>query len=238
MAWLSFVDSTKHLQDGSLARLLDDVLMSFTQAGLAGQPDLCHYCRREKVEALTCHRGRVAQICPSCLIERTDAPSNRPAEATEGALAIAVLGPVATVIGAMCWGGVWSGYDLLFDLLKTNVVYVPRLLEVVALFCIAAVVGGPVGFVIKRVPRRGKNLAVTSAIVCTVAAIVLGEVFYVSWLIYRELKVFSFSAAWDILPRLEMEMETFHLAIKLMAAIGSVIMAVLIAKPPKPKLNL
>jgi hypothetical protein len=57
-------------------------------------------------------------------------------------------------------------------------------------------------------------------------------------LIYHEFKVFSPRAAWEMLPRIEMEMGGFHLVIKLGAAIGAVFLAVQMAKPPKPKLNL
>lgn len=57
-------------------------------------------------------------------------------------------------------------------------------------------------------------------------------------MIYHEFKVFSPRAAWEMLPRIEMEMGGFHLVIKLGAAIGAVFLAVQMAKPPKPKLNL
>jgi hypothetical protein len=81
-------------------------------------------------------------------------------------------------------------------------------------------------------------LAITAAVICTVAGIVIGETLYVAWLIYRELKVFSFSAAWSLLPRIELEMGGFHLVIKGGAAIFSMVLAAEIAKPPKQKLNL
>ena len=132
----------------------------------------------------------------------------------------------------------WIGYDLLFEVLKTDVIFVPRIVELVVLVCVAAAVGGPVGYMIRRVPGRGKKLATTAAFVCTIAAIVIGETLYVSWLIHREFKVFSFSAAWNILPRLELETGGFHLIIKAIAAIVSVVLAAEIAKPPREKLNL
>jgi len=238
LAWLTFVEGAKFLADGSVVRLLNDMFGAFEKAGLAANPDICHYCRQNRVETLTCHEGKVAQICNTCLQEQMAASINRPADATAGAIRILILGPLAAIAGAICWALVWIGYDLLFELLKTNVIYVPRIVELVVLFCVAGTVGGPVGFVIKRIPRRGKALSVIKAVLCSVAAVVFGEVAYVVWLIYRELKVVSVSGALHLLPRLELEMGGFHLAIKLLAAALSVTLAVVMAKPAKLKLNL
>src|SRR2546429_220214 len=186
LAWLTFVEGAKFLADGSVVRLLNDVFGAFERAGLAANPDICHYCRQNKVETLMSHEGKVAQICHTCLQEQVGASINRPAGATAGAIPILILGPVAAVAGALCWALVWIGYDLLFELLRTNVIYVPRVVELVVLFCVAGTVGGPVGFVIKRIPRRGKALSVIMAVLCSVAAVSFGEVAYVVWLIYRE----------------------------------------------------
>jgi len=218
--------------------LLNDVLGAFEKAGLNADTNLCHYCRRNPVEAVICYEGKVAQICDTCLRERMAASANRHVDATAGGGPILILSPVAALIGGVCWALVWIGYDLLFDLLKTDVLHVPRLAEIAALLCVGAMVGGPVGLVIKRVPRRARNLSVTIATICSIAAVAFGEVIYVAWLIYREFKIISISGAWQVLPRLEWEMGGFHMAIKLLAACVSVAIAVVLAKPPKPKLNL
>lgn len=238
LVWLTFVNAEDYLENGMVKRLLDETLSALEKAGLAPLPDICFYCGRNKVESLTCIDGKVAQICPVCLEERLSSSGNRPADSTEGAVSISILAPVAVTIGAVCWTLVWVGYDLLFELLKTNVIYVPRIVEFVVLVCVAAIVGGPIGFLIKRVRRRGRKLSVVAAIVCTVGAIVIGETLYVAWLIYREFKVFSFSAAWGILPRLELETGGFHLVIKALAAFVSILLAAEIAKPPRVKLKL
>ncbi len=238
IAWLTFVEGGQHLADGSLIPLLNDVLSAFETAGLASNSHLCHYCRRNPVETVTCHDGKVAQICDACLRERLEAPANRSVDATAGAGPILILGPAAAVIGAVCWTLVWIGYDLLFEMLNTDVLHVPRLIEIIALLCVGAIVGGPVGLVIRRVPRRARNLSVIIAAICSVAAVLFGEVMYVAWLIYREFKIISVSGAWQVLPRLELETGGFHLAIKLLAAGVSTAIAVALAKPPKPRLNL
>src|SRR6266581_6478171 len=85
IAWLTFVEGGQHLADGTLLPLLDDVLGAFEKAGLAADSHLCHYCRRNPVQAVTSYEGKVAQICDACLHERLDAPANRSVDATAGA---------------------------------------------------------------------------------------------------------------------------------------------------------
>ena len=237
IAWVSFPNAAELVASKAVPRLLDAILASFSAAGLPKKPDLCHYCQREKVDFPCSIDGKVVQICGSCFRERAEAPESRPANASAGALPIAVLTPAAALLGAAGWALFWTGHDKVFDLLNTNTIVVPRILEVVALICVAAVSGGPVGFVIRRVRRRGKNLSATFAVLWTLAAVVAGEVLYIAWAIYREFHVFSLSAAWQILPRLELEVGAFHLAIRILAVVCAVAFAVELSKPPKPKLN-
>src|SRR5262249_12690772 len=151
--------------------------------------------------------------------ERSEAAEQQTPGVVQGALSITVLAPIAVVCAALGWAFFWMGYDLFFDWLGTGVIWVPRLLEVVALICVAGLTGGPVGYLIKQVRRRGRHLSAAFAVVCTLAGVVAGETAYVAWLIYRESKVISLQAAWDILPQLWAEMGTFLILIKLLAAV-------------------
>jgi len=237
IVWLSFPSAAELIASNEIPRLLDNVLASFASAELPRKPDLCHYCQREKVQFPSSIDGKVVQICGSCFRERAAVQEQDRASATAGALPLALLTPASAAVGAFGWGLFWTGYDLLFDLLNTQVIIIPRILELVALLCVAAATGGPVGFVIKRIRRRGKNLSATFAILWTLVAVVAGEVFYVAWAVFREVKVFSLSASLEILPRLELELGAFHLAIRIVALVCAVAIAVELAKPPKSKLN-
>ena len=238
LTWLTIVDGVKVLHDGSLPRLLDSILSTFSDAGLNRNASLCHYCQREHVQSPMCVGGRVVQICPACLNERVNAPENRSAEVSEGALSIGTIAPLAAAVGAIGWAAFWISYVLLFEFLNTDEIVVPRFVELIALLAVAFGTGGPVGYVIKRVRRRGQILSIGFSIVCSVAAVVVGEVAFIAWLIYREFKVLSPRVAWKILPQVEMEMGGFHLLIKLGAAVLAVVIAVEMAKPTKPKLKL
>lgn len=238
LAWITFVHGGEHLLDGSLPKLLDSILDSFTAAGFSLNASLCHYCQREAVKDPSCFDGKVALICPACLSERLNAPENLPADASEGALPIGALAPLAATVGAVGWAGFWFGFVLLFEFLSADKIYVPYIVEVGALVCVGFLTGGPVGFVIKRVQRRGRHLSMAFSAVCSFAAVVIGEVAFIAWLVYREFKVFSPSLAWKILPDVELASGGFHLAVRILAAVLAVGIAVGMAKPDKPKLKL
>ena len=238
LTWITFINGIDPLFDGSLPQLVDSILDSFTVAGLARGAGLCHYCHREQVKEPLCVHGKVALICPACLSERASAPENLPAEASEGALSVGMLAPLAAVVGAIGWAGFWIGFLLIIESFHTETVFIPHIVEAIILVCAAFLTGGPVGFVIKRVRRRGSHLSVAFSGVCAIAAVVLGEVTFIAWLVYREIKVFSPGTAWTILPQVEMEFGAFHLAVKCLAALLAVFIAVSMAKPEKVRIKL
>jgi len=238
LGWVSFSDGARHLVEGSIIPLLKSVLKSLQSAGLLQNPKLCHYCERQEVESVSCIDDKVAQICSTCLEERRNSHTNRPAEATEGAVPIVTLGIPATLVGSLGWALFWIGYFLVFEWLNTDKIMVPRIVEVFALACVGCLTGGPIGYVIRRVQRRGQALSVVFSSVCSITAVLIGEVVVIGWMIYREFHVISPGAALKILPQVELDFGVFHLLIKLLAAVLAVVVAVQIAKPPKPKLNL
>jgi hypothetical protein len=127
---------------------------------------------------------------------------------------------------------------LILESFTSDKIYVPRIVEVGILVAVGFLTGGPVGLVIKSIRRRGRHLSIVFSAVCSIAAVIIGEVVFVAWLIYREYKVFSPSAAWDLLPDVEMAFGAFHLLIRLLAACVAVGVAVTMAKPFKPNLKL
>jgi hypothetical protein len=212
--------------------------LSAWRSGLGRNASLCHYCQREQVQELSCFDGKVALICPACLSEKVSAPENRPAEAVEGALPIGMLAPLAAAAGAAGWGGFWIVFQIIINSFDSDRIYIPHLVEAGILVAAGFLTGGPVGLVIKRVQQRGRRLSMAFSALCAITAVVVGEVAFVAWLIYREYKVFSPGAAWEILPQVELSYGAFHLAVKFLAACLAVGIAVTMAKPAKPNLKL
>lgn len=235
VAWLTLVEGASHLEDHSVGPILDSVLGSFEKAGFAAKPDLCHYCGRERVDQLIFQDGKVAQICPACLQERSATAAQQAVDATAGVAPMVFLGPFAAGVGAIGWTLVWLGYDKLFEFFHTNTLTVPRLLAAIATLIIGAIVGGPIGLVFKLISRKGQRLSTAMAIVFSVAGVVLGEWLYVACLTYQETHSFSPSLALRLLPRFWAANDVFALVLRLMAAGTGVGIAVSLARPPKPK---
>ncbi len=234
LAWVTFVDGAKHLLEDSVGKLLDSILNSFTTAGLGRNGSLCHYCQREQVQEASCFDGKVALICPGCLIERVNAPENRPAEATEGAFRLGVLASLAALVGALEWAVFWFS----FIRFRIETDYVPHLMVLLASVFAGILVGGTVGLLIQLIQRRGRRLSIALSVISLISAVVLGEVGFIAGFIYRKFKVFSPSVAWEILPQMEMAFGAYLLTVKFLAACLAVGIALTMAKPAKPNLKL
>jgi hypothetical protein len=234
-AWLSFINCRERLIHGEVRSILDRILEAFANSGLSENADLCHYCRRETVSSLTCIDGKVAQICPACLKARLEPEQEKTSTRRELMPALLLVG-LAACVGALVWTFFWIGYELLFSSLNTNVVFVPRLLEAIALVCVAGGTGGPVGYVVKRM-RAGKRLSLILACAGTSAAILLGEVAFAVWLIFHEFQIVDIGVAWRNLPAIELNSGIFHLGVKVCALVFAAVIAIEIAKPPKRKVS-
>ena len=238
LAWVTFVDGAQSIENGTALRRLNSILQSFFNAGLIGDTELCHYCRHEKVALVTYGGGKVAQICPACLDERLKKAEGRsPAPGAE-AVPIFLMSPGASLVGALAWSCFWIGHTLLFEHLSAERIYLPWILMIAIMIGIGLLVGGPVGWMIKQNRKRGGAVSFSAAIVFGSLAVIVGEIFYLVWLIYHEFHVVSFSAALQVMPQYYLKNDPIFVGTKLITALICVSVAVAIAKPEKAKLNL
>jgi hypothetical protein len=238
VVWFTINDGYHCLEEGNVKTLLEDVLNGLQKVGLAGKPGCCHFCQNTPVPQATYNSGKVVQICPACLNERLNTPENRPAEAAEGATTMTLLSPIVVAVGALGWAAAWAGYDALFDLFGTKNIRIPTVMFLFGMVLIGGAVGGPVGLMLKMIGKRGAGLSKAFAIVLAIGSVVLGEVMYITWLIYKDYEIVSFSVAVQILPDVLLESGPLAMIIRLIAAIAAVWLAVSIGKPKAPKLLL
>jgi hypothetical protein len=239
LAWITLVDGSTCLLEGSVPGLVDGILESFRAAGLGRDALVCFYCERSPVDEPPCINDQVAVICPACLTERLEAPENRPAEVGEGLVPMGLFGPLAASAGAAGWAGFWICYFLVLEhLAEGGRLYIPHIVAAGAMALVALLTGGPVGLVIRAVRRRGRRVSVALSLICSAGAVVMGEVAFMAWFIYREVHVFSVQAAWELLPQIELALGGFHLGLKLLGACIAVVIAVNLARPAKAKVKL
>jgi hypothetical protein len=239
LAWITLVDGGTCLLEGSVPTLVDGVLESFRAAGLVRDALVCFYCQRSVVDEPPCINDQVAVICPACLAERLEAPENRPAEVGEGLIPMGIFAPLAAGAGAAGWAGFWICYFLVLErLAEGGTLYIPHVVDAAAMGLVAFLTGGPVGFVIRAVRRRGRKVSAAMSLICSAGAVVMGEIAFITWFIYREIQVVSVQAAWELLPQLELALGGFHLMLKLVGACIAVAIAVSLARPAKAKIKL
>jgi hypothetical protein len=238
IAWLTFSRLGECIQSSEVARLLDSILEAFAKAGFIGDPALCHYCQKEKVDSITSVEGKVAQICPACLEERVKKVKQDSAAPAAEAVPILLMSPGAALCGAVLWAAFWIAHTLLFERLGIGVVFVPRLVMAVVMVGLGLLVGGPVGWIIKQNRKRGKAASLSAAVLFGSLAVIAGEVFHLTWLIYRDYGVVSFTAALHVMPAYYLGNDPLFLAFKAVAAAISIGVACFIAKPQEPTLKL
>ena len=238
IAWVTMIDLGQTFTSERVGALLDPILKVFGAAGLIGDPELCHYCQKEKVDDLISADGKVAQICPTCLAERDKKLKANTAPAASEAVPIALMTPAAALVGAFLWAACWSLYSKLTEPLDGETVFVPRILLAVAMVLIGLTVGGPVGWLIKQNRRRGGAVSAAAAILFSLLGVFVGEILHLVWLIYREFHVVSFSGAVHVMPDYYLGSGGFFLGMKVFAVVMAVVLAYGIAKPPKATLEL
>jgi hypothetical protein len=226
LAWLTLTNPT-----GDVTRVFDEFFGMLAEAGLAGTP-ACYRCRVNQVENVKFYDGRVVQICDPCLQALLKKiPQARPVDTVPLAI-VALLGGVA---GAMAWALVWIGWDQLFVLMKTDSIRLPRILMALLAIAVAFLTGGPAGWIIKRVPSRTAITGTVAAGFAAVAALFLGEFLYTMVLIYKEFNAIAPTVALRLLPRLWSEGVPF---VKLFAAGMTLVVAIAMVRPAKPKLDI
>jgi hypothetical protein len=101
------------------------------------------------------------------------------------------------------------------------------------LVCLASagLVGVPIGLLVKSVNKTGYRLPMVAAMICACISIVLGEIGYGAWRIYREIGVFDLRDGWMIFPHYVRHGNLLYLGLKIAAAVVAVVVAYEIARP-------
>lgn len=223
---------------GAVPRRVDSILGTLKAAELVGNPELCHYCQKEKVVDLSVSEGKVAQICPACFNARMKNYTAALPAPGRDAVPIFLMTPFAAIVGALLWVGCWIIYTLILDRVDSGAIGIPRLIFVAFILFLGIPAGLPVGWTIRQNRRRGNVASASAALLFASLTVLLGEVLYLAWLIWRWYGVFSLSTALKVLPAYYGGNDPFFLAMKLMAALTCVILAFEMAKPAKQKLKL
>ncbi len=240
IAWLTLYDMQSVGQQVGVVPLLDGYLDSLSSAGITGAGKLCHYCLTNTVDSPTFDEGRVGLICRACLLDRTATRAGELEGSAAGLSASVLLAGVGAAVGGVLWAGAWIAHDWIIEVVSRgkDVIGVPTTVEIVWLVVVGVLVGGPVGYVIGRVPGHGVRWAGSVGIVGGIAAVGIGEVLFSTWLIYRVRGEASVKAGLEVLPMYWRAAPVIYLIVKSCAALLSIYFAYRLARPKRTSLAL
>jgi hypothetical protein len=228
IVWVTIVDGIKALADGSAKSILTDVLDALEKADLKGESDRCHYCLRGRVWDPVCIDGRVAQICPACIEQRSQKGPGIEKAASVVPLPLQCV--IATLFGISIWVAFWTGFDRMFQWFHLTTLHIPNVLFAFVTFGLGALVGGPIGLVLKGLRKQQQKLAQVLMYGLAALAVIMGEILYSAEVLYHEFDLISPSAAVRILPTMWAQSDSHYLIAKIIAAGSSLAMTDMAAK--------
>ncbi len=209
ITWLNFFNATALVEESKIQGLLVDSLSRMKAAGISTSNDTCDECRSEPPETISFIDGRVRQTCTKCqdrqAAELVLSATNLPF--------ILCLGALSTVVGSFCWAAQW----ILMELLGRLEMPIPNILLVLIYVAIGFTTAFPIAFVLKKIPRRGNVIAGWFGVAFGLAACVVGEFFFIVWLIYTTVHGFHFGAALRLFVEIIGEYPALYLIGKVIA---------------------
>ena len=212
--------------------------LGLERAGLGQSLDKCHYCQKEPVESLTCVEGKsCADLRKLPFNEEQNCDHQNSCADAKGVSAL-IFGGFASIVGALSWALIWAGLQRLVEVSNLKRVVFPEMLFLIVIVIAGVCIGGPVGYILSKIPNRGDLLSGWMAIVFSAASVLFGELLFVAWLIYREVGLFSLSIAARIIPRYFGDSGVFYLIEKVILGAVSIATAYQFARPKRRALKL
>jgi hypothetical protein len=118
----------------------------------------------------------------------------------------------------------------LFEWFHLTTLHIPNVLFALVTFGLGALVGGPIGLVLRDVRKRQQKLARVIMYGLAALAVVVGEILYSAGVFYHEFDIISPSAAVRVLPTMWAQSDSHYLIAKIIAAGSSLAMTDMAAK--------
>lgn len=211
-AWLSLYN-LNDLPDEVVTGVLDHATATLSAHGLR-PPEGCIHCGSQDDVRLLSVEGRPLRRCGRCLLAPLPAPPPRkPQPINLGALARLPIGFFGLIV---CWGVFWTLVDVVLDYFRVRVFFLDNFTIALLIFAAGAVgyfLGMPFGRLLSRTGLpRWFRLPVGAFGVA--GAVVLGEILYLTILMYRSIGVIDPRFAAHSLVDIVSEYTTFWKILK------------------------
>lgn len=238
IAFLEVYDAENLADEDNPVGVLDAALDALAVAGVVDASGRCHYCRKNAAPDVKFLEGRVVQICTACLASRLAPAEPEIALPGSGALRLAVACTAGALIGAIAWVGFWIAYDALAEWMSEGRpnARVPIIFLVACWAIGGALMGGPIGGLIRALSRHGTKVTRIAGAVAALAAVVMGEVARITWIAYRQFDVFAPLLWARHLPRLWLHLGADYMFFRGIVAVTGVVIAYRLARPARKPL--
>lgn len=239
IAWLTLYEANDLVGSEAVVNILNAFIDGLAAAGIQNAGDRCHYCGKTVVKEPTYVAERVAWICPACFAAKiAEAQPSEPAAPLDG-LRLLLAAGLGALLGAAAWAGLWIGHERVMEWISkrhpSTTIWVPDIALAILAVGAGSFVGGPSGVLVRRVAYQGHTARTVSSCGGAIAAIAMGEIAWVLWLLPQLPGV---RAAIRFLPVVWSAEGTMHYVLRLMVAIFSVSFAFVVAKPSRRRVDI
>jgi hypothetical protein len=239
IAWLSVRNGRELLRQGLALVLLEEAVNLVFAAGGNPHEGECHTCLEvyDGPVYFGEKSSRVARICPECLDPQLLAVEAVRAGTPSADRAMMLATVPATILGGAVWSLSWIGYELVLRAIlgARRGIHIPKLLIIVIVLGVTLASGAACAHPL-RVKNRSASMARTLSILCSIGAIILGEMVFAAWVLYdaggelpdRWQACYAYWASADLL----------RVLMRVCSAAGMLGFAAMVARPRLPDLTL
>jgi len=234
--WLTIYDIYDYSVEQAVGLL--DLFLQTLVDNQVSLDERCSVCRSDENAHIYYTAGKINRICDKCIELAEQKLIDKRKELGRRKYIYGILTPVAVVILALGWSLIWFAYDWCFSLSDTDTIEVND----TALFLFSAiagvVIGLPAAFLLKKLCIQNHKLLSIISVVVVMTGCILGEIIYLTILIYRDFKVIAIRAAVESLkPFWETNSEGMVI-MKAVIVLSAMVLIYLVAKAKKPEIEL
>jgi len=198
----------------------------------------CAICHNNEDTIIYYSENKVNKICETCsdLVEQQRLEKERRLSRLKYIYSIFI--PVGIIIFALGWVFFWFIHDMYFVLSGTNSIDLTDIALVGISFLAAVIMSWPVGFVLKKLYIWKHALLVIISSSLVLIGFLLGEIIYLSILIYKEFGIINIIGIIHSLPYFWKENPEGVLIVKFLILICSAFIIYFVAKAKKPTVEI
>jgi hypothetical protein len=238
-ARLGFIDLA-----GQTPQTVRAVIEEFAEALIATRlatPNACLRCGTDENVQPVFHQGQTSLVCPACLEAATTEWHDRQAALDRGSLSALIGLPAVFTFAAAGWAIFWTLIDLAIGWFHVQVIDINKLTITLVLLVVSiagACLGMPLGTLLRRSGAVRRAPEVLSGLMVLGAAVV-GELLYVTVLLFLNFGLIDLGVAAQILPIILRRYPDYMIVTKLALAFMVGLFCIIEAKKrPEARLEL